>query len=492
MRDIKPPVSTFYNAPNELDINSLRGEPAELVRALLGRLSGGKRTLIPARVNDVTRWYGIATSDRDGRLLMEEMVSWLGPPLCDRISVFEKPEDLIDERAVLLTSNGFLLSTRVAVGWEREARENVRSLSDMWTLAPERTLDAPRPVGRVLRHFYQAITARDRGSASDALEEIRSRGLLSAANRRFLRVELLGRLGTPDELRTDRFLEDISRLRRPPAVTDYLARAAGALYIHPTAENSGRDIWRSIASDIEHAWPGLLTHPSQIRSVHGARCLALTELLAERPRRGVVDFLRSAWMEDALVAGVMTALESASERVPKHIEKPDGVSAVLGHYQCGEFERALDAAEQVGPDPRIATLVLHAALNLGDAVAAARAVGLVDRLSELDRHALLSQAVEGGGSIHSWLSATRAPRYPVAGSAGFKVSGPTVRTFSATGVQHGSAASPQQVERQTRSRANCLMLCTMIVEAESAMVFQFSYSGSWQMTVFSLPPYHSL
>ena len=394
MRDIKPPVSTFYDAPNELDINSLRGEPAELVRALLGRLSGGKRTLLPARVNNVTRWYGIAASDRDSRLLMEEMLSWLGPPLCDRISVLEKPEDLIDERAVLLTSNGFLLSTRVVVGWEREARENVRSLSDMWTLAPERTLDAPRPVGRVLRHFYQAIAARDRGSASDALEEIRSRGLLSAANRRFLRVELLGRLGTPDELRTDRLLEDISRLRRPPAVTDYLARAAGALYIPPTTENSGRDIWRSIASDIEHAWPGLLTHPSQIRSVHGARCLALTELLAERPRRGVVDFLRSAWVEDALVVGVVTALESASERVPKHIEKPDGVSAVLGHYQCGEFERALDAAEQVGPDPGIATLVLHAALNLGDAVAAARAVGLVDRLPELDRHALLSQAVE--------------------------------------------------------------------------------------------------
>ena len=38
---------------------------------------------------------------------------------------------------------------------------------------------------------------------------------------------------------------------------------------------------------------------------------------------------------------------------------------------------------------------MHAALNLGDAIAAVRAVALVDRLPELDRGSLLSQAVEG-------------------------------------------------------------------------------------------------
>ena len=394
MRDIDPRVSTFYDAPNEVDINSLQGEPAELIRVLLSRLADGKRTLLPASVNNTTRWYGIAGSDRDGRLLIEEMASWFGPPLCDQTYVVEQPEDVVDERAAVLTNNGILLRNRVAGDWRSEARENVRSLVDVWTLAPERALNAPRPVGRVLRHFYEAIAARDRGSATDALEEIRARGLLSAANRRFLRVELLGRLGTPEELKTDPLLEDISLLRRPPAVTDHLARAADALYIPPTAGKPGGDVWRSIASDIENSWPGLITHPSQVRSVHGARCLAVTELLAEHPRRGVIDCLRSNWIEDALVAGVVAALESASERVPEEAELPDGISAVLGHYQCGEFDRALDAAERVEPDRGIATVVMHTALNLGDAVAAARAVALVDRLPELDRAALLSQAVE--------------------------------------------------------------------------------------------------
>ena len=395
MSDIDPRVSTFYEEPNEVDISALPGEAAELMRVLLSRLADGKRTLLPARINNRTRWYGIAGSDRDGRLLTEEMASWLGPPLCDGPSAVETPEDVIDERAALLNSNGILLRSRVTTGWQSEARQNVLSLVDVWAFTPERAPHTPRPVGRVLRHFYEAIAARDRDSATEALEEIRAGSLLSATNIRFLRVELLGRLGSPEELRHDPLLEDISLLRRPPAVSDYLARAADALHIPPTVEESGYDTWRSVASTIEEAWPGLLSHPSQVRSVHGARCLALIELLAESPRRGVIDFLRSDWIQDALVAGIVAALESATERISKEAERLHGVSAILGHHQRGDLELALDAAERAKPDRDVATAVMHAALNLGSAGAAARAVALVDRLPATDRDALLSQAVEG-------------------------------------------------------------------------------------------------
>lgn len=388
-------VSIFFEMPNEVDIDTLPGEYEELVRMLLGRLADGKRTLLPAKVDDTTRWYGIAGSDRDGRLLMEEMASWLGPPVSDQIQFVEQPEDVIDERAALLTDNGVLLRCSVEADWRREARENVHSLVDVWTLTPERALDAPRPVGRVLRHFYEAIAARDRRSATDALEEIRAGGLLSAANLRFLHVELLGRLGTPEELKADPLLEDISLLRRPPVVTDHLARAADALYISLTAAETGVDDWRSIASNIEQTWPGLLAHPSQIRSVHGAKCLALTELLVEHPRHGVIDTLRSDWIEDDLVARIVDVLESASELTTKKSQPSDDIPEVLDHYQCGEFEMVLDIAERVELDRRVATMAMHAALNLGGAVAAARAVALVDRLPELDREALLAHAVEG-------------------------------------------------------------------------------------------------
>ncbi|MYI07472.1 MAG: hypothetical protein F4059_09215 [Gemmatimonadetes bacterium] len=389
MRDIHPGATTFYDAPNEIDVDSLQDEDVELIRVLWSRPADGQRTLLPAKFNNTTRWYGIAESDREGRLLMEEMVSWLGPPLCDHPHVIEEPGDLLDERAKLLTNDGVLLRTCVTDGWQREARQNVRSLVNVWMITPERASDAPRPVGRVLRHFYEAIAARDRNTATEALQEIEAGGMLSAKNRRFLRVELLGSLGTPKELQEDPLLQDISLFRRPPTVTDILAQAADGLYIPPDADNSGSVAWRRIALNIEEAWPGLIVHPSQIRSVSGARCLALAELFAEHPRRGVIDCLRTDWVEDALVAGIAALLESSSERPLK------GISTVLGYHHSGEFERVLDAAEQVKPEPGVASAVMHAALNLGDAIAAARAVALVDRLPDLDRRSLLSQAAEG-------------------------------------------------------------------------------------------------
>ncbi len=395
MSSLDSRVSNFYGAPNQVDIDTLSGEAAELMGVLLGRLASGERTLLPARVNGRTRWYGIAGSDRDGRLLTEEMGAWLGPPVCDGPSLVEGSEDVVDERAALLSGTGILLRCRVTADWQAEARQNVGLLVDVWTLTPERAPHTPRPVGRVLRHFYEAIAARDRSSATEALDEIRAGGLLSATNTRFLRVELLGRLGTPEELRHDPLLADISLIRRPPAVSDHLARAADALCIPPVVEESGYDAWRSVASAIEDVWPGLLAHPSQVRSVHGARCLALAELLAESPRRGVIDFLRSDWMQDASVAGIVAALESTAERISEEAEGTDGVSAVLDHHRRGEFELTLDAAEAVAPDRGVVAAVMHAALNLGSAGAAARAIALLDRLPANDRDVLLSQAVEG-------------------------------------------------------------------------------------------------
>ena len=486
MSEIDPRASTFYDTPNEVDINSLQGEAAQLIRVLLSRLADGKRTLLPARVSNTTRWYGIAGSDRDGRLLTEEMASWLGPPLCDQSYVVEHPEDVVDERAALLTSNGILLRNRVAAGWQSEARENVRSLVEVWALTPERAPDALRPVGRVLRNFYEAIAARDRRSATDALEEIRAGGLLSATNLRFLRVELLGRLGTPEELKTDPLLEDISLLRRPPAVTDHLARAADALYIPPATEKSGVEVWRSIASDIEQAWPGLLAHPSQVRSVHGARCLALTELLAEHPRRGVIGSLRSNWIGDALVAGVVAVLESASESVSEEAELPRGSSAVLGHYQRGEFERALDAADRVEPDRDVATAVMYAALNLGDAVAAARAVALVNRLPAIDRDALLSRAVEG--VFYTQL---------VERNQGTQVPGNWIDWLQGEWPDRPDLLNDWSSTWESDAPEAADVLAGELLDAlhddrrdACAMVFQLSCGGSWQTTGFGHRPYH--
>lgn len=386
-------TADFYGTPNEIDVNALEGEPRELIHALLHRLADDKRTLLPARVDGETRWYGLARSELDARLLIEELASWLGPPLCDEAVLVDTPEDVVDERAVRLAGGGTPMRVRVGDGWQRQARENVQCLAAMWALTPQRSYTRPRPVGRVLRLFYEGIAARDRALAAEALDEIRVGGMLSAANIRFLRVELLGLLGSPEELQKDPLLSDIALLRRPPAVTDHLARAADALYIPPNATGSGPDTWRLIATKIDEAWPRLIAHPSQVRSVHGARCLALTELLAERPRRDVAASLRAKWGEDALVAAVVAVLDSVPETPLVEVDTADAGLIVLNHYRLGEFEAVLDAAELTELEGGIAAAVMHAALNLGDADAAARSLALIDQLPDAGRDALLSQQV---------------------------------------------------------------------------------------------------
>ncbi len=403
MKDLDSRINTFYEEPNEVDISLLPAELREPLQVLHDRFTEGRRTLIPAIVEGQMSWYGIARSAGDARLLAEEMASWLGPPLGEEPSVVVEANDELDKKALSLSENGILLRTRVSPGWEGQARNNVRSLIDIWLLTPDRARDKPRTLGQILRNFYEAIAEQDRDSATDALDEIRAGGMLSTTNMSFLKVELLGELGTPEELRDDPTLAGISQLRCPPTVSDYLARAADELFIRPGAENSNRKDCRSLAKRIRTTWPNIIAHPSQVRSVHGARCLGLSELLASKPRQGVIDHLRSEWSsEDALVARLVDLLQETLGPTSEWVDDLDRATSVTRLYEDGEFELLLNAAEKVDePDIGVVSLVMSAAINLADTDSAVFALAMVDQLTDTDRKELLERAVEK--SLHTQL-----------------------------------------------------------------------------------------
>ena len=386
MTDTDSLIAAFYKPPNEIDLDELEESAGDLVRVLQGRIGKKRRTLLPARVNGNTRWYGFAPTGREARLLLEEMQSWLGPPISVSASVVGPPPDEIDKAALDLATGELVLRTDVIPGWQRVARENVRSLVDLWTITPERSSDMPRPVGRVLREFYESVSARDRASAEGALEEIRAGALLSATNVRFLRVELIGSLGSAAEMRDDPALQDISSFHRPPAVTEHLVQAADELIITPHLEESVEVMWRDIAEQIEDTWPGLVSHMSQVLSASGARCLALREGLADHPRQAICDALSAKWGEDPIVQAVIDVVQPE----PLHT----GPVSAVDLYHRGEYELVLELAEEAIPDPDAARAALHAAWNLGDATSATRAVALVDRLSDKSRESLLARTFE--------------------------------------------------------------------------------------------------
>ena len=381
-------ITAFYQPPNEVDLDVLSEELADLVHHLAVRLAAGKRSLLPALAEGVTRWYGFAPDPREGRLLAEEVEAWLAPPVGARAVQVGAGGDAVDDAAGRVAPDGVLLRIDIVKAWRSDARANVRSLLDMWQTAPERGMDVQRPVGRVLRDFYESLGARDRVAAQAAVDEIKSRGLLSAANVKFLRVQLIGTLGSPLEMHDDPELADIAEFRRPPAVTGHLAEAADALFIAPRLSDgkASEAAWLEVAVVVEDAWPGLVSHPSQVSSAAAARCLALSESLTAEPRRVVYETLAAEWSADPVVAAVLARLRRDASVAAQ--------ATIVEFCQRGEFESVLDVADEMPLDGADAVSVLHAAFNLGDAQSAARAVALVDGMDGAARQQLLSQAVE--------------------------------------------------------------------------------------------------
>ncbi|MBN2446825.1 MAG: hypothetical protein JXO22_08870, partial [Phycisphaerae bacterium] len=276
----------------------------------------------------------------------------------------------------------------VARGWLEQVRRNVESLTNLWAIEPDRGVDQPRPVGRILRQFYESLVGNDRPQAEAALDELRGRALLSATNLRFLRVELLSALGTPKELRDDPSLQGISLLARPPAVTESLAEAANELLVTPALDSPvATDEWRSAAQRLDVAWPALVTQAYQVTTTATAHCYALGQLLLESPHVERLREFSARYPEDPVIAGVMEAIS-----VEESATKPPVTALSL--YYDGEYEAALRIASTEMPDRSIAAIALAAAVNLRDSASAMRALAVVDQLSDSDRAGLLESVVE--------------------------------------------------------------------------------------------------
>lgn len=375
----------FFSAPNEIDLNDMDAESTRLLDLLRGRLErSNRRTLLPAKVSGTTRWYALAPSHRDGRLLRDEVQCWLSRPLTtSRNDVSRTSPDPVDQAAIGLVPAGSALRLDVAHGWVSRARQNVDSLTTVWSIEPDRVVDQPRPVGRILRQFYESLVGLDRAQADAALDELRGRALLSATNLRFLRVELLSALGTPQDLLDDPLLQDVSLLARPPAVTESLAEAADALFL----SHHAMDELRSTAERLDIAWPGLVTQAYQVTTAATARCYALGQLLLDSPEVQQLRELTLRYPDDAVITGVLATTDSEQASAPSS-------ASPLNLYYDGNYEAALELASTQAPQRSFAAIALAAAANLQDSASAVRALGVVDRLSDSDRAGLLNSFVE--------------------------------------------------------------------------------------------------
>lgn len=367
-------LADFFSSPNEISFAELTTSQAELLRDLadLGGDASLRRTVLPARNAGITRWYGFTSSRTDERLLLEELRSWIGPPVGSRLrQVAAGSSDLLDLHALAIGGDRRIVVATISEDHRDTAQAALRGLSQMWALLPTRVRAPNRPVGRVLRDFYQALLAGSRPIADAALEEITSRGLLSSTNVRFLLVDLISAVGTAAEMRSDKRLVDLALLVRPPRVTESLARAADELFFHWDGALGPAEVER-ISSDLENCWPGLVVSTTQVRSLATARCLAAVESIAGAPRRSVLDFLATGpWSDDEFVAAVVTT--NSAVGVVRH-------DSAYEFLVAGELDQALSRAISSG-NPDDLTVAVFAAYELGSDEAARIVLGAVDGLA---------------------------------------------------------------------------------------------------------------
>lgn len=377
-------IGRFFSAPNEVRLDTLAGAPGELVTRLIGYAEVGRRSLLPARLGPTTRWYGLAPTGREERVLREEFRSWLGPPFTSNLVTVTAARDGMDQ-AVLAAFDGWkVLSVDVLDSWQQSARDSVTSLLDVWSLAPERSVEAPRPVGRVLRQFYEAILGGSREDAEGALAELRARSLINPTNLRFLRVHMLSELATPQELRDDLQLQGLTLLARPPAVTEKFAEAANALTIQPLLASNFA--WEQLGAELERDWPGLVTDRHQITTPATARCFALAEITLPSPRGSLIFEIAQRFPNDP-VLGDLAARWG--------IQRPPAPPAsAVEHYHRGDYDFALLAAEQEAVSRTTVSVALASAVNLTTSEAAARALTLFERLDPAEQFLLRDNAVE--------------------------------------------------------------------------------------------------
>lgn len=358
--------------------------------------------ILPRRADGTTTYYAIALSDQQGRLLREDLLAFIGITYTDFTGV-DLPLDSGDPVEAAIADlieplEGRAYRFRVTAPEDedqrRRARERVRSaltrLRSLWETRPDRTRPVPKPTGRLLRDYYQALNAADDNAAQVAIRELRSSGRLSAINFVYLEVQRLAVTRQWSALLGLEVLPTLLQVGRPPRVTDAIAQAV----VRSHTPNAADDLDAAVATFEREVLPtyGVLFGAArELRSVDGARYALLASVAAGGPpavdpREVATGEFGDDPLVEELVARLLARQPTATP-VTDLTATLDDIALELEHRRP---ERALALVLEQIPNVRAAELALRSAAKLQALEAAISALEYVEMLSKGDRAELLA------------------------------------------------------------------------------------------------------
>lgn len=385
------PLERFFDSPNSIDLNSLGADLADLVQRLSDRLQVGQRTVLPAVVGGHTRWYGIAPDARSGRLLQEELRAWFGWPIgADPTFVVRPPGEPVDEAALVIAGEGVALRVDIDDRWRRTARSNAERLLNVWMTRPPREEEAIRPIGRVLREFYEAVGAGNESSALSLLSEIRDGAMLTPRNALFLEVRLLHGVGRYSEITDGERLSRLRDLDLPRSVVRLVAEAVDQSEINPALPSLKSTEFHEFKERFRRDFGWVVRSRAHATTLSTARCFILAHSASGIVPFGDLQQVAAEWPDDEVLSQALGQGDETPESAIANETSDDDDG--LGVWRPGGHERLLQALE-TSPDYALAMHAITFAADLEDAEYSERVLHAIRELPtqlrvELEEHPL--------------------------------------------------------------------------------------------------------
>lgn len=384
-------IEEFFGSRNELRLDKLDENLRSQLNSWIRRLGAGTNTaFLPRSYGGKLFWYVFTPNARRANEMLELLGSWIGPTYSDitrnrgRLDLtdpFDYRVEGLSEAAVIR----FEVLPRTGSPNAKESREYVRGalvhLTKLLDDRPPSEFRLTKSTPEILDDLGHALSARDRTAAEDSLNQLATNGDLDSVNLSFVRIRMLASLGDWESLLTDRALDDILRMNRPPGVTRSIRRAVYQTFL-ATLDKAERDT--ELLSTVEKI-------PLKYRSIgRGPTANNRDELILQ-----VLLVLRSgspttsSSLEhlitgaDTIEIGLETRLRrlveaSTLDKQATGVGSLDPATAAAELYDAGDTLGSLEAALRLPVTFKTGRIAISAAVDLANEASARLALNYVD------------------------------------------------------------------------------------------------------------------
>lgn len=396
--DVDAFLASFFGPGNDLSVDDLRSSHPGLARWLEDciasvRTDPGSAHVLPRRAGAVTKWYGLAHSDRQLRELTDRLTAFVGPTYAHVEHRAVTSPDPIDSAVAQFTS-GRALMFDVLPGKQEHVRRAIELLSSVTAQQPQRTLAMGRPLGRLLREFDMAVLAGAESTSADLFAEIERSGRVSAENLLFLRVRRLAGLHRYGDLLALPQLATLLMMRRPAQVSAALFDAVYYTYLAPfEANDDASGALTEFADAVLPKYPALFRTRQGLQTSSAVKTYFLYDIVAHPADAGTRDELLGAPDLSDDERRFLTQLE---QHTASPVEEPRTLMDAETEARRGNFDIAFPIARDAEYSIERAEVLLRCAVEMRTIGAVTTALSAIEDLRETDRTALTASR---------WLSA---------------------------------------------------------------------------------------